>query len=92
MREATTYYARTAGAAVATGFVRALQAALTAVAEQPGAGSPRIGLMVNRPGIRGWPLARFPYLIFYREPEDRIEVLRVLHGRRDVASLLDPSS
>jgi toxin ParE1/3/4 len=45
--------------------------------------------MLGRPGLRSWPIARYPYLVFYREGEQRIEVLRVLHGRRDIASLLD---
>lgn len=88
MREATIHYSRTAGETVAAGFVAALQSTLIALADQPGAGSPRFGLMLNRPGLRSWPLARYPYLVFYREFEDRIEVLRVLHGRRDIASLL----
>lgn len=92
MREATIYYARIGGEVVAAGFVRALQSALLAVAEQPGGGSPRIGLMVNRPGIRSRRLVRYPYLVFYLELDDRIEVLRVLHGRLDVASLLASSS
>lgn len=92
MREATIYYARTAGDAVAAGFVQALQTALDVIAHQPGGGSPRLGLMVDRPDVRSWRLTRYPYLVFYRELEDRIEVLRVLHGHRDVASLLSQSS
>lgn len=87
MREATIHYARTAGEAVAAGFVAALRSTLAAIADQPGAGSPRFGLMLHRPGLRSWPLARYPYLVFYMEFEDRIEVLRVLHGRRDIPSL-----
>ena len=88
MREATIHYARTAGETVAAGFVAALRSALIAIAEQPGEGSPRLGLLLQRPGLRSWPLARYPYLVFYVELEDRIEVQRVLHGRRDAASLL----
>lgn len=88
MREATVHYTRVAGTTVAAGFVAALQMALNAIADNPAAGSPRIGQMVNRPRVRSWPLARYPCLVFYAEFEDRIEILRVLHGRRDIQSLL----
>jgi toxin ParE1/3/4 len=40
-------------------------------------GSPAIGRFRN-------------YLIFYRRQNDEVEVLRVLHGARDIRSILDP--
>jgi toxin ParE1/3/4 len=33
-------------------------------------------------------LRRFPYLIFYMEQADHIDVWRVLHGRRDIPALM----
>jgi toxin ParE1/3/4 len=33
-------------------------------------------------------LKRFPYLVFYSERSDAIEVWRVLHGRRDIPAWL----
>ena len=92
MREATIHYRRTAGGGVAAGLVGALHSVLTAIADRPGAGSPLLGLTLNRPGLRSWSLPRYPYLVFYQEFEDRIEVVRVLHGRRDIASLLGETS
>ena len=39
--------------------------------------------------LRHFPIAKFPkYLAFYRPVADGIEVVRVLHGARDVASIL----
>jgi toxin ParE1/3/4 len=40
-------------------------------------------------GLRAFAIGRFrSYLIFYRHIEDTLDVIRVLHGRRDLASLL----
>ena len=39
---------------------------------------------LNLPGLRFWPLARYPHLVFYVERPQPIEVWRVLHGQRDI--------
>lgn len=40
-------------------------------------------------GIRRMPIAGFPrHLIFYRAEKEKIKVLRVVHGARDLESLL----
>lgn len=53
--------------------------------DNPRAGSPgRFGSSRAR-GIRFWPLRGFEsYLVFYRVDEDDIDVVRILHGARDV--------
>jgi toxin ParE1/3/4 len=38
--------------------------------------------------LRTWRLGRFPWLVFYVEAEERVEVWRVLHGARDIPSSL----
>ena len=40
----------------------------------------------RRPNLRSWQVGR--YLIFYRPIEDGVEVNRVIHGSRDLDSLL----
>lgn len=41
-------------------------------------------------GIRQYPIRGFKnYLIFYRATESEVEVLRVLHGARDLEAILD---
>ena len=35
-------------------------------------------------GLRASPLRRYPYLVFDVEPEDHLEVWRVLHAQRDI--------
>ena len=42
-------------------------------------------------GLRVWPIRGFrKYLILYRPLDDGIEVVRVLHGSRDIERLLEP--
>jgi toxin ParE1/3/4 len=37
----------------------------------------------QRPGIRMVPLIRYPYRLFYRVAENRIEILHIRHAARD---------
>jgi plasmid stabilization system protein ParE len=42
--------------------------------------------------VRMWRISGFPnHLIFYRPHQDRIEVVRVLHTKRDIESLFTDS-
>lgn len=41
-------------------------------------------------GIRFLPASQYhPYLLFYRELPDEVEILRVLHGARNLPALFD---
>jgi toxin ParE1/3/4 len=53
-----------------------------------GSGSPRYGLELNLPGLRCWPLARYPHLVFYLERVDHIDVWRVVDAHRDIPAWL----
>jgi toxin ParE1/3/4 len=44
---------------------------------------PRMGRRGRLGGTRELVVARFPFIIVYRTLRDRVEVLRVIHGRRD---------
>ena len=50
----------------------------------PGMGPSRDEL---RPGLRCFVVS--PYVVFYRPVEDTIEVLRILHGARDIGSIIE---
>lgn len=52
---------------------------LQTLAEQPEMGRER---PVLGPDLRSFPTE--PFVVFYREAADGIEIVRVLHGRRDV--------
>lgn len=71
-------------ARAAEGFVKALEQAYGHVRRAPDSGSPRWAHALDLPGLRAWPLKRYPYLVFYVVLPARIEVWRVLHTRRDI--------
>ncbi len=50
----------------------------------PGMGQNRDDL---QPGLRCFVVS--PYVVFYRPEEDTIEVLRILHGARDIARVIE---
>jgi toxin ParE1/3/4 len=68
----------------ALNFIGALERAYRHIACHPATGSPRYAHALDIPGLRCWPLRRFPYLVFYIEQNDHIDVWRVLHGLRDI--------
>ena len=70
-------------------FVEALEKAYTHIARQPASGSPRYAHELNLPGLKSWPLTRFPYLVFYFERDDCVDVWRVLHGQRDIPAWMN---
>ncbi|MFP4076056.1 MAG: type II toxin-antitoxin system RelE/ParE family toxin [Halochromatium sp.] len=78
------HYLKTSPRAIVLGFVDALESAYAQIGSNPAIGSLRYAYELELPGLRSWPLKRYPYLIFYQEREKHIDVWRVLHGSRDV--------
>jgi len=72
----------------AMGFIDALELAYAHIGSYPATGSSRYAHELNLPGLRSWKLTRYPYLIFYVEREDSIDIWRVLHGQRDIPAWL----
>lgn len=68
----------------ALGLIDALEQAYVHISKHGATGSPRYAHELNLPGLRFWPLTRYPYLIFYAEQHDHIDVWRVLHAQRDI--------
>jgi toxin ParE1/3/4 len=82
--EAIEYYlGEDAGRAV-PGFIDALKQAYARIGRYPATGSPRDAHELDLPGLRVWPLTRYPHLVFYVERPEHIDVWRVLHGQRDI--------
>ena len=75
-------------APAALGFIDALEAAYAHIGRHPATGSPRYAHELDLPGLRAWQLTRYPHWVFYVERSDHIDVWRVLHGQRDIASWL----
>lgn len=68
----------------AEGFAIALKRAYKHISYSPGAGSPHYAEELEIPGLRFCLLRKFPYLIFYIECSDHVDVRRILHGHRDI--------
>ena len=84
VESAVEWYLMESGPDVALKFIDALQDGYAHIARNPATGSPRSGQQLGIDGLRSWPLRTFPYIVFYLERADAIEVWRVLHGLRDI--------
>lgn len=82
--EAIAWYLGQGTRAAALGFIAALERAYAHIGRHPASGSTRYAQELALPGLRVWPLARHPQLVFYVERPDHVDVWRVLHGRRDI--------
>lgn len=64
--------------------------AVTLLLENPQAGSPKEFRSIRSQGVRSWAPHGFPnHLIFYKVSGDDIEVVRFLHGARDLPRYLE---
>ncbi len=82
--EAVEHYLSEGAQQAALAFIEALERAYTHIGRHPATGSPRYAHELGLPGLRSWPLMRYPHLVFYVERHDHIDVWRVLHGQRDI--------
>lgn len=82
------WYLDQGGAVLASRFVENLHAALDHISLHPATGSVRYGTLTGYPGLRFWPVKGFPYLVFYRDAGDWLDVWRVLHAERDIPAWL----
>lgn len=84
VEEALAHYLEEGAEAAALGFIDALAQAYQHIGRHPATGSPRYAHELNLPGLRVWPLTKYPHLVFYMERPDHIDVWRVLHGHRNI--------
>ncbi len=83
------YYAREAGLRVAERFFTQAEATFTRLAGMPGMGTQYDHNHPALAELRFFPVSRFPkYIVFYRPAADGIQIVRVLHGARDIAGIL----
>jgi len=83
------HHAREAGFRVARRFFAQAEATITRLAGMPGIGTRYEHEHPALAGLRFIPISRFrKYLVFYRSVADGIEVVRVLHGARDIHDIL----
>jgi len=85
---AARHYVNQADVAVAMRFIDAVQRAIRRISRNPQLGTLRFAYELDIPGLRSLPVDRFPYLLFYVERDDHVDVWRLLHTRRDIPSTL----
>lgn len=75
---------------IAARFLNAVQSSVARICKQPGMGSPKVLRNLKLAGLRSWPVRGFPDLrVYYLVSEKTLQVVRVLHGKRDVEIMLE---
>lgn len=87
---AVDYYSEESGPELAMRFLRSVQHACDLLRSHPTAGSVACLARTDLRGIRRWPVPEFrAHLIFYRLVGDDVEIVRVLHGARDIERIFE---
>lgn len=86
--EAFEYYLAEGDSSVAEAFIAAIEDAIRHISAAPASGSSRYSIELDIEELRCWVVRRFPYLLFYIEHADSVDVWRVLHAQRDIAAWL----
>jgi toxin ParE1/3/4 len=90
IRQYRYYLIENDAAKAAERFLDAAQSAMDALARNPGMGSPKHMSSPELDGLRTWPIRGFPSMrIYYLYSSTSMEIIRVLHGKRDVLALLE---
>lgn len=84
LREIRAYLRREAGPRVAKSTIEKIKDALNFLSRTPGAGHSREDL--TDADVRFWSV--FSYLIIYKPAPRPIEIVRVVHGSRDLEAIL----
>ncbi len=72
----------------AADFIDNLEQAYRHIRQYPASGSPRYAIELNLPDLRAWRCPKYPYIIFYADNAEQIEIWRVLHEQQDLPESL----
>lgn len=72
-------------------FLEAVEATIQHVAAHPASGSLRYSGALDLMQLRFWPVRHFPYLVFYVDRTDAVDIWRVLHAHRNIPAWLIPA-
>jgi toxin ParE1/3/4 len=76
--------------AVAEKFLAAVQDTLQQITRRPGIGAPKSLRHPALRGLRSASIRGFPAIrVYYLSSEKGVRILRVLHGKRDILSILE---
>lgn len=89
LRQQANYILANGTTAAAERYLEMAEKTFMQLIQTPGIGK-AVGFVPDRMGeVRQWRVKLFAdYLVFYRAGDDRIEILRVLHGAMDLAEIL----
>jgi toxin ParE1/3/4 len=73
-------------------FLDSIEKALRFILAFPKAGSSRLGEMVGLKQFKTWPLTKFPFLVVYIVENEEIDVVRLIHQKRDFSESLPAES
>ena len=83
------YYLDQGVPAIAERFLSAIECAAENLGAMPLAGSPKFFGSPALNGLRTWPITGFRELrLYYLPSPDQVAVIRVLHDKRSIASIL----
>ncbi len=74
-------------------FLAGIKAAIQQIRKRPGIGAPKV--LKNRAlfGLRSWPVENFAVIrLYYLVSQGQVQIVRVLHGKRDIGSILEGES
>jgi toxin ParE1/3/4 len=75
---------------VANRFVEAVDKTVENILRTPHAGAPKQLSNPSLTGLRSWPVEEFEDIrIYYLGQGDEVQVIRVLHGKRDITRILE---
>jgi toxin ParE1/3/4 len=85
------WYAETASIEVADRFLAAVETTLNLLATQPESGSPFFVQKTEFQGMRRFPVSEGfeKILLFYFPLQDGVDLVRVIHGSRDLRQLFE---
>jgi len=87
--EIATYLSRD-GLSIAERFLDAVESTFQTLGRTPLIGVPHAGSKHSQTGLRRWRVRGFEnFMIFYHPLSNGIEIVRVLHGARDIESLFE---
>lgn len=89
--DAADYYAKEGGIELAVRFLSAVERTWTMLADRPHSGVTQEWLASRLRGCRRWQVASpfGAFQVFYCPSDDAIDVVRVLHGARDVLAAFE---
>lgn len=82
------YYRKEGGTRLAVKVAKSTNEALDQIELEPGTGSPRLGKLLDIPGLRTWRVGKFPLVWCYFEREAHLDVVRLLGERQDLIAIL----